>query len=205
MENTDVDVIEIETNELLVEGETEQLLAEKAEEVLPLTPNTPHPFKKWMDSFRSRKRVPSTIPERYVPGWFESSQPEFASHNSGDRRDSLLSGHSSQLGTVKTTTISITSRSFGRSRGTTQSTAGQSSLSDARFSADSSRPTSSQYVDDQAEIRANKRRQVLQEILTTEADYVMGLKALTGVGHQAADLDAGDHSANQSLQGSLDL
>jgi hypothetical protein len=34
---------------------------------------------------------------------------------------------------------------------------------------------------------------------------VMGLKALTGVGHQAADLDAGDHSANQSLQGSLDL
>jgi hypothetical protein len=201
MENTDVDAIE----QLPVEDETEQLLAEKEEEVLPLRPNTSHPFKKWMDSFRTRKRVPPTIPERYVRNWPDPLQPELAPPNAGGRRDSLLSGHSSQLGTVKTTTLSITSRSFGRSRGTTQSTAGQSSLSEARFSADSARPTSSQYVDDQAEIRANKRRQVLREMVTTEADYVIGLKALTGVGHLAADLYAGEHSANRRLQGSLDL
>lgn len=188
-----------------MEDETEQLLAEKEEDAAPLTPNGSHPFKKWMDSFRTRRMAPPTIPERHVPGWFASAQNEYAAPNPAGRRDSLLSGHSSQLGTVKTTTLSLTSRSFGRSRGTTQSTAGQSSLSDARFSADSSRPTSSQYFDDQAEIRANKRRQVLQEILITEADYVMGLKALTGVGHLAAGLDAGDHSANQRLQGSLDL
>ncbi|CEO59786.1 hypothetical protein PMG11_04443 [Penicillium brasilianum] len=181
MENTNIDTIEIETDELPVEDETEQLLAEKGEDAVPLRSNASHPFKKWMDSFRTRRRVPPTIPERHVPGWFESSPNEFAAPNPAGRRDSLLSWHSSQLGTVKTTTLSITSRSFGRSRGKTQSTAGQSSLSDARFSADSSRPTSSQYVDDQAEIRANKRRHVLQEILITEADYVMGLKALTGV------------------------
>lgn len=196
MENTDADTIEVVQNELPVEDETDLLLAEKEEELLPLRPNASHPFKKWMDSFRVRKRVPSTIPERYVEGWSDSSQTEFAPHNSGGRRDSLLSGHSSQLGTVKTTTVSITSRSFGRSRGTTQSTAGQSSLSEARFSADSSRPTSSQYVDDQAEIRASKRRQVLQEMFTTEADYVMGLKALTGVSAPAAHLLTGDHLAN---------
>ncbi|OKO90265.1 hypothetical protein PENSUB_13398 [Penicillium subrubescens] len=180
MENRNVDAIEVETEEVRVEDETEQLLAEKEEQVLPLNPNTSHPFKRWMDSFRVRRRVPPTIPERHVHDWPESLPTELAPPNLSGRRDSLLSGRSSQLGTVKTTTLSITSRSFARSRRTTQSTAGQSSLSDARFSADSSRPTSSQYVDDQAEIRANKRRQVLQEMVTTEADYVMGLKALTG-------------------------
>lgn len=205
MENTDVDAIEVETEELRVEDETEQLLAEKEEQVLQLNPNTSHPFKKWMDSFRVRRRVPPTIPERHVHDWPVSLPTELAPPNLSGRRDSLLSGRSSQLGTVKTTTLSITSRSFARSRRTTQSTAGQSSLSDARFSADSSRPTSSQYVDDQAEIRANKRRQVLQEMVTTEADYVMGLKALTGVGHLAAHLCAGEHSANLRLQGPLDL
>ncbi|KAF3388892.1 hypothetical protein F1880_004463 [Penicillium rolfsii] len=181
MENTDIDTIEVETEVLPVENETEQLLAEKEEGVLPLNPNTPHPFKKWMDSFRVRRRVPPMIPERYVHDWPESLQTDIAPPNVAGRRDSLLSGRSSQLGTVKTTTLSITSRSFARSRRTTRSTAGQSSLSDTRFSADSSRPTSSQYVDDQAEIRANKRRQVLQEMVKTEADYVIGLKALTGV------------------------
>ena len=143
-----------------------------------------------MDSFRVRRRVPPMIPERYVHDWPESLQTDIAPPNVAGRRDSLLSGRSSQLGTVKTTTLSITSRSFARSRRTTRSTAGQSSLSDTRFSADSSRPTSSQYVDDQAEIRANKRRQVLQEMVKTEADYVIGLKALTGVGHFKAHLHA---------------
>lgn len=204
MENTDIDTIEVETEVVPVEDETEQLLAED-KEVLPLNPNTSHPFKKWMDSFRVRRRVPLTIPERHVHNWPESLQTELAPPNVSGRRDSLLSGRSSQLGTVMTTTLSVTSRSFAKSRRTTQSTAGQSSLSDARLSADSSRPTSSQYVDDQAEIRANKRRQVLQEMVTTEADYVMGLKALTGVGHFAAHQYAGEQSANRGFQGSLDF
>lgn len=196
MENTDSDAIEVVQDELPVEDETELLLAEKEEELRLLRPNIPHPFRKWMDSFRARKRVPPTIPERYVEGWSDSSQTEFVPPNAGGRRDSLLSGHSSVLGTVRTTTVSITSRSLGRSRGTTHSTACRSSISDARFSADSSRPASSQYVDDQAETRANKRRQVLREMLTTEIDYVMGLKALTGVSSLAAHLYAGVLLAN---------
>lgn len=153
-----------------------------------------HPFRKWMDSFRARKRVPPTIPERYVEGWSDSSQSDLLTRSPNLRVESLRrheslreqhwersSGHSSQLGTVKTTTLSITSQSMARSRGTTQSTTNQSTISDARISADSSRPTSSNYVDEAAEMRASKRRQVLREIVATEADYVLGLKALTGV------------------------
>lgn len=36
-------------------------------------------------------------------------------------------------------------------------------------------------MDEAAEQRATKRRQVLRELLDTEADYIQGLKALTGV------------------------
>lgn len=147
-----------------------------------------HPFKKWMDSFRARKRVPPTIPERYVEGWSDSSQSDLFARSPTPRRESIReqhwersSGHSSQLGTVKTTTMSITSQSMARSRGTTQSTTNQSTVSDVRVSADSSRPTSSNHVDEAAETRASKRRQVLREIVATEADYTLGLKALTGV------------------------
>lgn len=154
-----------------------------------------HPFKKWMDSFRVRKRVPPTIPERYVEGWSDSSQSGLLTRNQLLRRESLReqhwersSGHSSQLGTVETTTMSIASQSLARSRGTTQSTANQSTVSDVRISADSARPTSSNYVDEAAEMRASKRRQVLREIVKTEADYVLGLKALTAVG-EMDDID----------------
>lgn len=150
--------------------------------------STIHPFKKWMDSFRTRRRVPPTIPERYVEGWSESSTTDFPKLTPLPRRGSIQdqfwersSGRSSQLGTVKTATMSIASQSVARSRGTTQSTTTQSAVSDMRISADSSRPISSNCVDEAAELRATKRRQVLRELLATEADYVQGLKALTGV------------------------
>lgn len=152
------------------------------------TQTTAYPFKKWMDSFRTRKRLPFTVAERYVEGWSDSSQTESSIQDPATRRGSLQdqrwersSGHSSQLGTVKTTTMSIASQSVARSRGTTQSTTTQSAVSEMRISADSSRPRSSGYVEEAAEQRANKRRQVLRELLATEADYIQGLKALTGV------------------------
>ena len=148
----------------------------------------PHPFKKWVDSFRARKRVPPTIPERYVEGWWDAPRTEVAAEDPTtgqcsppDQHWEKLSVHSSQLGTVKTTTLSIASQSLARSRGTTQSTTNQSAVDEMRVSGDSTRPTSSSYPDEQAEIRANKRRAVLQELVVTEVDYVLGLKALTGV------------------------
>lgn len=146
------------------------------------------PFRKWMDSFRMRKRIPPTIPERFVEGWPESSQSDLSTQDliplhspSHEQHWERSSDHSSQLGTVKTTTLSIASQSVARSRANTQSTTNQSATSDVRVSADSSRPTSSSYVDEAAEQRATKRRRLLREVVSTEADYVLGLTALTEV------------------------
>lgn len=141
---------------------------------------TAHPFKKWMDTFRTRKYVPPGIPERYVEGWPDDPQIGNVHLSAQDPQWERNSGHSSHLA-LKTATISNTSQSEERSRGTTHSTTTQSVLSDVRASADSSRPSSSNYVDEAAEIRATKRRCVLQELVATEDDYVLGLKALTGV------------------------
>jgi hypothetical protein len=43
------------------------------------------------------------------------------------------------------------------------------------------RPVLSTLIDEEAQNRALRRRQVLQEIITTESDYIFGLKALTNV------------------------
>ncbi|KAJ5730423.1 uncharacterized protein N7483_004931 [Penicillium malachiteum] len=141
------------------------------------------PFRKWVDSFRSHKR-PGGTRERIVEGWpdpdeepfpaeFDLDPPSFAAQDALWERGS---GNSSNLGTPKTTTISI-----ARSRATTHSTTTQSALSDVRVSGDSSRPASSSCVDEQVEIRARKRRHILRELMTTEVNYVSGLKALAGV------------------------
>lgn len=186
MENKTAD----ETERLILPSEydSEVVLKDECQTAPTQTQPVAYPFKKWVDSFRTRKRLPRTITERYVEGWSDFSQAESSGQDPATRRGSIQdhrwdrsSGHSSQLGTVKTTEFSITSQSVARSRGATQSTTTQSVFSDLRVSADSSRPRSSGYVDEAAEQRANKRRQVLRELVTTEADYVQGLKALTGV------------------------
>ncbi|KAJ6014827.1 hypothetical protein N7540_009418 [Penicillium herquei] len=141
------------------------------------------PFRKWVDSFRPHK-WPGEKRERIVEGWpdpekepfpveFDLDPPSFAAQDALWERGS---GNSSNLGTPKTTTNSI-----ARSRATTHSTTTQSALSDVRVSGDSSRPASSSCVDEQVETRARKRRQILRELMTTEVDYVSGLKALAGV------------------------
>ncbi|KAJ5662540.1 uncharacterized protein N7477_010156 [Penicillium maclennaniae] len=178
-----------ETDKLLQspnEIENDPNTAEKKDTVQRGTPT--HPFKKWMDSFRTRRRAPPTLPERYVEGWSDSSATEFPILSTVPRRGSIqdqfwerCSGRSSQLGTVKTATISIASHSMARSRGTTQSATTQSAVSEMRNSADSSRPISSNCMDEAAELRATKRRQILRELLATETDYVQGMKALAGV------------------------
>lgn len=186
MENEAAD--EAERLILPSEYDSEVALKDECRPAATETQPAGYPFKKWVDSFRTPKRLPRTIAERYVEGWSDSSQTESSGQDQATHRASIQyhrwdgsSGHSSQLGTVKTTELSITSQSVARSRGPTQSTTTQSVFSDLRVSADSSRPRSSGYVDEAAEQRANKRRQVLRELVTTETNYVQGLKALAGV------------------------
>jgi hypothetical protein len=165
------DEIEIEKRALLQES------AEKLQDVDPVTPADRQPvlpFKKWMDSFKGRRHGSPTFKRRFVEGWSETS-----SHGSQSQQSNV--SDESQLGTVKTASTSIESQSMARSRGNTRNAANQSLLSDVRDSDESPRPASSQYVDEAAEARAIKRRHILREMVVTESDYVLGLKALVGV------------------------
>jgi hypothetical protein len=141
------------------------------------------PFKRWVSSLRPRKTFEQ---QPYIEGWQCTSQenggPRYLSPHQGslEQQWEKSSGKSSHLGTIKTATMSITSQSVIRSRRTTQSTTNQSK-SDIRNSIDSLRPTLTTSIDEEAQARATKRRQVLQEIITTESDYIFDLKALTNV------------------------
>ncbi|KAJ5136005.1 hypothetical protein N7448_004559 [Penicillium atrosanguineum] len=178
-----------ETDKLLQPSNETKNDPDAAEKNSPVQRALPtHPFKKWMDSFRTRKRVPPTISERYVEGWSDSSATDFPILSTVPRRGSIQdqfwersSGRSSQLGTVKTAAMSIASQSMARSRGTTQSATTQSAVSEMRISAEGSHPISSNCMDEAVELRATKRRQVLRELLATETDYVQGMKALAGI------------------------
>ena len=147
-------------------------------------------FKRWIGYFRT-KRAHTHQPQRFVEGWPDESQDNHAYtstlspfHAVPDQQWEILSGHSSHLGTVKSTSLSGASRSAVRSRGNTQSTVNQSSSSEVRKSneMESLKPVRSpSSLDEEAQARGIRRRQVIHEILTTETDYVLGLKALTGV------------------------
>ncbi|KAJ5779788.1 hypothetical protein N7457_007508 [Penicillium paradoxum] len=168
----DRDEIEIERQALL-DDECEDKFQDSGG-VTPTDKSTSHPFKKWMDSFRGRRHESPVFQRRYVEGWSDES-----SHGSQGHQSSV--SDSSQLGTVQTTTASIGSQSLVRSRTTIQSGTTQSMLSGARGSGDSLRPSTSPHIDEAAEMRATRRRHILQEFLATESDYVLGLKALIGV------------------------
>jgi hypothetical protein len=145
------------------------------------------PFKRWVNSFRAKKGYHFRQSSRYVEGWSDTTQARnnhLLCEGGQDLQWECLSGHSSNLETVKTSTLSIASQSIVRSRGTTQSTTNQSFSSDLRGSIESLRPVLSFATDEEAQSRAIKRRKVLREIITTESDYVFGLKALTNV-HRA--------------------
>ncbi|KAL4941893.1 hypothetical protein BDV06DRAFT_212307 [Aspergillus oleicola] len=140
----------------------------------------PSPFKRWVNSLRSRRMYG---PEPHIEDWEFIQRGNDGQGNLLPRPGSLeqqwekLSGKSSHLGTIKTATMSIASQSVVRSRRTTQSTLNRSK-SDFRNSMELS---VSHSIDEEAQNRARKRRQVLQEIITTESDYIFDLKALTNL------------------------
>ncbi|KAJ5884724.1 hypothetical protein N7495_009234 [Penicillium taxi] len=177
MENRPLDQNELSSAPTVEEDEkdatsTDKLSTAQQKDVTP-------PFQKWINSFRVRHRGPSTIAERNVDGWENPPSDSYADNQTFESS----SQNSSQLGTVKTISLSVASQSMAMSRSRSRGAASAFS-SDMRGSGDSeasSRPTLSDYVDEAADTRAEKRRQVLRELVTTETDYVTGLKALSGV------------------------
>ncbi|KAL5333952.1 hypothetical protein BJX70DRAFT_379598 [Aspergillus crustosus] len=135
-------------------------------------------FKRWVNSLRPRR---TCEPFPHIEGWATCEQTYLSPHpGSLEQQWEELSGKSSHLGTIETATMSLASQSVIRSRRTTQSTTNRS-RSDIRGSIDSLRPALSTPIDEGAQNRAIKRRQVLREIITTESDYIFGLKALANL------------------------
>lgn len=120
------------------------------------------PFKRWVNSFRVKKSYRAQQSSRYVEGWSDSTTARYDNSSlllcgGQDLQWERLSGHSSNLETVKTSTLSVGG------------------------SIESLRPALSYAIDEEAHNRAIKRRKVLREIIATESDYVFGLKALANV------------------------
>lgn len=155
---------------------------------------TNYPFKKWMDSFRSKKRAGSRIPKVYVEGWFDepstvASDTEISTSPPLQEQqwDRLSGGSSSILGTVKTASLSLATQSFAtRSRANTHSSHQSASQSDnlsgfeMRRSVESVRRTTAS-MESAVRSRAGRRRHVLHEIFVSESNYVDGLQTLSKV------------------------
>lgn len=159
----------------------------------PLRPgNGPNsPFKKWVKSFRSRRRPAHQIPPVYVDGWMDeaSTIPEETSISTSPPTvqkpwDQMSGGSSSILGTVKTASMGVATASVVRSRTNTLTSHRSSSISspmpsfETRKSLDSVNLTKTVSMENAIRGRAVKRRHVLREICVSESNYVHGLQTL---------------------------
>ncbi|KAH3554305.1 hypothetical protein KXW20_000348 [Aspergillus fumigatus] len=141
-------------------------------------------FRRWFEEFWL-KRSPPSPDQKQVDGWpeillTECSNDDWSPHcGLQDQQWEQLSAHSSHLGIVKT--ASFTDQSVGRSRAATQSTFNPSIHSGGRGSIESLRPSVSPLISHAVLLHSLERRQILREIITTETDYVFGLKALADV------------------------
>ena len=153
-------------------------------------------FKRWADSLR-RKRPnrdgstfvrPSLDIEMSLHGRPRSSRSYTLPPTNIGRFTHSSNNSSAFVETVKTASMSAASLSVsGRSiRTSHMSNHGahrnsRLSTSAARFSADSDRPSSAPSLDEATPLRAQKRRQILNELLSSERSYVSDLKALANV------------------------
>lgn len=169
----------------------------QAQDIIPLGSGGTHPFKRWMKTLRRRKSAYRQISSPLIRGWSvdetgnRTETPGFHTFPRGQAKHSKRSSVASSglIGTVKTASLSIASfgvapRSKRHSRASNQRStigSGPYSDSDVRPSVDSGRPTTISSIDDAAWTRAAKRRQILEEILSSEESYVADLKALTNV------------------------
>ncbi|KAH8703150.1 putative Rho guanyl nucleotide exchange factor [Talaromyces proteolyticus] len=138
-----------------------------------------YPWTRWVESLRSRRK--EYQPATHVDGWFDEppfnekvKYPLAPSSPVGESVDQL-SVCSSILGRVKTASISIPTSSDLRSM---TNTIASSSIKPSRKSMDSTRSALYGIMNHANKARAVKRRHVLREIYSSEANYVHGLQTL---------------------------
>lgn len=147
-----------------------------------------YPWTRWVDSLRSRKRR-GPKPSSHVDGWFdgpltiaEEGKDSLAPSSQGMESCDQVSGRSSSiLGRVKTASISIPTTSEPKSR---TNTITSNSIVPSRRSVDSTRSTLFDMMSHGSRARAARRRHILREIYSSEANYVHGLQTLVQVGRR---------------------
>jgi hypothetical protein len=127
--------------------------------------------------------------EERAPGWNEHLTAPM-NHDKYRKRSSLAS--SALVTGMRTATASVESSSLvpGSRKNTIlsdQPTSKRNSYlsNEVRRSGDSGRPMTINSIDDAAWTRAVKRRQVIQEIVSSEESYVADMKVLVNVWHTA--------------------
>ncbi len=155
-----------------------------------------HPFRRWVQTLRRRKSSHSGTSTARIASW---SSDEFEKRSHGNDFLTVPLGHdnhkrsslaSSRFITgVRTATASVQSSSilpdsrrntmFSDHRTTNRSS--YLSNGDVRGSTESGQPLVSHSIDDAAWTRAVKRRQVIQEIVSSEESYVADMKVLVNV------------------------
>lgn len=152
-------------------------------------PDTPvlYPWTRWVESLRSRSRR-GPKPSAHVDGWFdgpsviaeEGKYPLAPSWQGMESCDQVSGRSSSILGRVKTASISIPTSSEPKSR---TNTITSNSVVPSRRSVDSTRSTLYEMMSHGSRVRASRRRHILREIYSSEANYVHGLQTLVQVGY----------------------
>lgn len=119
----------------------------------------------------------SDVPEHHFAYSLGAQRLQDDHHNHRKRPSTVSSGfvHTVKTASLTNTTISFLSRSL---RLTHSSENHGHRESDPRYSIDSERPMTTSSVDEAALHRGMKRRQVIEEIITSEEGYVADLKAL---------------------------
>ena len=148
-------------------------------------------FRKWANTFRSRKNVPPRTVVRQIHHCQTSrtlgQDLSLSAHTSpkfhSDHGQRLSNSSSGFVETVKTASFSNTSISVGpRSHRLTLSAETRGNRgSNVRYSIDSDRPIARSSLDEGAMCRGLRRRQILREILMSEESYLVDLRALSNL------------------------
>ncbi|CRG90872.1 Rac guanine nucleotide exchange factor JJ [Talaromyces islandicus] len=144
-----------------------------------------YPWTRWVESLRSKKhRGPK--PSAHVDGWLDGSpaiaeegkEPLAPSIQGMESRDQMSGCSSSILGRVKTASLSIQTSSEPKSR---TNTITSNSIVPSRRSVESTQSTLYSMMSHGSRLRAVKRRHILREIYSSEANYVHGLQTLVQI------------------------
>lgn len=137
---------------------------------------TPQKFKRWAETFRGRRRTSGRMEPK------ETGDADVIATLRGlpiSRHQTRTSNASSRfVNTIKTASFSNDSMSILQRQQMSQLSDHRLRSSEPRSSVDSRRPSSVLSADEAAPRRAIKRRQFLNELLGTEEQYVLDLKAL---------------------------